>query len=157
MRQTEPVQQPALFKEETGLPPIPARPAGVFVQDADPFDADPFADPDSTLENKPPPGEPHRVLAPSLVLPPIPALDPFADPLVLVSTSHDGDGLSRLSAGSIYDESIARASMSSNNVSFTHFLDPWNDSLTSFFLAGRVCLVSAVSEVSPACGKESGS
>jgi hypothetical protein len=118
MRQTEPVQQPALFKEETGLPPIPARPAGVFVQDADPFDADPFADPDSTLENKPPPGEPHRVLAPSLVLPPIPALDPFADPLVLVSTSHDGDGLSRLSAGSIYDESIARASMSSNNVGY---------------------------------------
>jgi hypothetical protein len=130
MRQTEPVQQPALFKEETGLPPIPARPAGVFVQDADPFDADPFADPDSTLENKPPPGEPHRVLAPSLVLPPIPALDPFADPLVLVSTSHDGDGLSRLSAGSIYDESIARVSMSSSNVRFTHFLGVWHGSLT---------------------------
>ena len=113
---TGPVQEHPLFKEKTVLPPIPARA----------YDTDPFADPGSTLEKMPPsamhlPGEQLGVLAPSIVLPPVPTLDPFADPPALVSTSHDGDGLSRLSAGSVYDEFIARASISSSR-QFTHLL-----------------------------------
>jgi hypothetical protein len=114
MRQTEPVQGPALFKEETELPPIPVRPT------ADPYDNKPLTD------------EPPRMLAPPLVLPPMPTLNPFADPLALVSTSLDGDGPSRLSAGSIYNEPIARASMTSSDVCFTCFLGVWNDKLTFF-------------------------
>ncbi len=143
MRNTEPVQQP-LSKEVTVLPPIPTMGgwsdlAGAFAsaepkleQDAD----DPFADPDSMLEKKPPgttrlSDEPprtqaiRRVRVPSAVLlpTPTPTLDPFADPPALVSTSPDSDGPSRLSKGSMYDESIARASMSSSHVR-SHLCSP---------------------------------
>ena len=109
---TGPVQEHPLFKEKTVLPPNLARA----------YDADPFADPGSTLEKMPPsaaplPSQQLDMLVPSIVLPPVPTLDPFADPPALVSVSHDGDGLSRLSAGSVYDEFIARASMSSSRVS----------------------------------------
>ncbi|KAF8260958.1 hypothetical protein EI94DRAFT_1811016 [Lactarius quietus] len=92
-RRTEP---PMLFKEVTVLPPIPADPARASLE--------------------PPRSTRLLDVLPSLVLPPAPTLDPFADPPEVVSTSLEGDGLSRLSSGSVYDESIARASMTSSHV-----------------------------------------
>ncbi|KAH8997141.1 hypothetical protein EDB86DRAFT_2915705 [Lactarius hatsudake] len=114
MSDTEPAQQPP-FKEVTVLPIIPAMSGGwseafALTQGAD----DPFADPVSI----PPsatrlPDESPRA---PLVLPPALTLDPFVDPPALVSTPPDDDGPNRLSKGSSYDESIARASISSSHV-----------------------------------------
>ncbi|KAI9441089.1 hypothetical protein BJY52DRAFT_1195194 [Lactarius psammicola] len=132
MRKTEPVQQP-LCKEVTVLPPTPSMggwsdlarefvPAGPKpAQDAD----DPFADPDSTIEKKPPDESPrtHRATVPSLVPLPAPTLCPFSDPPALVSMFPDDDGPSRLSKGSMHDESMARASVSSIHVS-SHLRSP---------------------------------
>ena len=107
----------AQFNEVTELPPI------ATIRNA----ARAAADPNSTLEKKPPsatrmPDEPprtwaiHRALAQFLTPRPASTLNSFADPPALVSTSHEDGGLSRLSKGSTYDESIARASMSSSTV-----------------------------------------
>ncbi|KAI9459707.1 hypothetical protein BJY52DRAFT_1265177 [Lactarius psammicola] len=126
MRKTEPVQQP-LSKEVTVLPPTPSMGgwsdlARAFppaepkpAQDLD----DPFADPNPTIEKKPPDESPrtHRATVPSLVPLPAPTLGPFSDPPALVSMFPDDDGPSRLSKGSMHNESMARASVSSIHVS----------------------------------------
>lgn len=118
-RKTGPVQQALVTAV---LPPIPtmgyrsdlarAQADAAFA----PAEPKPAQEADSTLEKKlpsviRPPDEPPLAI-PSLVLPP-PTLDPFADPPTLVlSTSPDGTGpgLSRLSKGSTYDESVAAPS-----------------------------------------------
>jgi hypothetical protein len=114
MHNSEPVQSEPPFKEVTVL--TMGGSWGDLAQAARAQDPDPFADPDSTL---PSPtthdDELPRVTIPSIVLPP--TLDPFTDPPpALVSTFHDGDGPSRLSRGSAYDDSTARVSMSSSHV-----------------------------------------
>ncbi|KAH9056905.1 hypothetical protein EDB87DRAFT_1686784 [Lactarius vividus] len=113
MRETEPAQRPP-FKEVTVLPPIPTMGGWdevfALTQGAD----DPFADPVSI------PPSVARLSDESprtpLVLPPAPTLDPFIDPPTLISTPPEDDGPSRLSKGSSYNESRARASISSSHV-----------------------------------------
>ncbi|KAH8992965.1 hypothetical protein EDB92DRAFT_1944912 [Lactarius akahatsu] len=115
MSDTEPAQRPP-FKEVTVLPPIPTTMSGgwsdafALTQGADGPFADPVSTPPSAVRL---PDESPRT---PLVLPPALTLDPFIDPPALVSTPLDDDGPSRLSKGSSYDESIARASISSSHV-----------------------------------------